>query len=280
MRPAGAIVACEALLRWRHPLNGSMAPCEFIPVAEEMGLIVPLGRLDSAPRLRRRRELASQIGFAINLSAIQFGNRSLVPAIVQALGATSLDPRRVSVEITEGVLLRNAETTVAALYQLRSLGIHVARDDFGTAIRRSATSAQLPVRLDQDRCAFVAGRADNDEDASYRACDFRPGPQPADDDPRRKALRPKASIGPVCASLAAQKCWAICSARRCPWPRLSALSLRISVAITPPRNSRAFPPASSSFKSVNTGRLRGRQRVIFRPPAGSNPGPPKASESH
>jgi diguanylate cyclase (GGDEF)-like protein len=163
---AGTIVSCEALIRWHHPDRGMIAPAEFIPVAEEIGLIVPLGDWV----LRRACEDAAawpdRIKVAINLSPTQIASRNLVPSIVQTLAAARLNPSRLTVEITEAVLLRNSEATVATLYQLRSLGIQIALDDFGTGFSSLSYLRSFPFdKLKIDRC-FIAGLADSEEDIS------------------------------------------------------------------------------------------------------------------
>jgi diguanylate cyclase (GGDEF)-like protein len=163
---SGTIVSCEALIRWHHPDRGMIAPAEFIPVAEEIGLIVPLGDWV----LRRACEDAAawpdRIKIAINLSPTQIASRNLVPSVVQTLAAARLNPSRLTVEITEAVLLRNSEATVATLYQLRSLGIQIALDDFGTGFSSLSYLRSFPFdKLKIDRC-FIAGLADSAEDVS------------------------------------------------------------------------------------------------------------------
>ncbi len=122
----------EALLRWRHPTRGLVAPDQFIPIAEEIGLIVPLGEWV----LRRACEQAATwpngLKIAINVSATQFRSQSLVKSVISALEASQLPAPRLELEITESVLLTNSAETLATLHKLRQLGVCIALDDFGT----------------------------------------------------------------------------------------------------------------------------------------------------
>ena len=128
---SGEITGFEALMRWRHPEKGLVAPSNFIPVAEEIGLIVPLGRGHQAG-LRRRCDLARRLGVAVNLSPVQFCTPGLVQVVAGALATCGLPAERLELEITESTLLQNCESTLSTLYQLRALGVRIAMDDFGT----------------------------------------------------------------------------------------------------------------------------------------------------
>ena len=129
---ANKITAFEALLRWRHPERGLIGPAEFIPLAEEIGLIAPLGAwvLDEACKAAARWRQPLKI--AVNLSPIQFRTPGLVQVISAALAASDLPPERLELEITEAALLREVEATMHTLYELRELGVCIAMDDFGT----------------------------------------------------------------------------------------------------------------------------------------------------
>jgi diguanylate cyclase (GGDEF)-like protein len=122
----------EALLRWKHPVRGSVPPCEFIPVAEEIGMINLLGEWVLKTACIEAAGWPSHLKVAVNLSPIQFRKKSLLQTIVGALAYSGLDPRRLEVEITESVLLDANEKTADTLDGLRQLGITVAMDDFGT----------------------------------------------------------------------------------------------------------------------------------------------------
>ena len=126
------ITGCEALLRWRHPSRGMVPPAEFIPVAEEIGVIVPLGAWVIQEACREAANWPKHIGVAVNLSSAQFKGLTLVQTIIGALEASGLSPLRLELEITESALLVNSESTIATLNQLRALGVRIAMDDFGT----------------------------------------------------------------------------------------------------------------------------------------------------
>jgi diguanylate cyclase (GGDEF)-like protein len=122
----------EALIRWNHPEKGIVAPAAFIPLAEEIGFIVPLGEWVIRQACATAARWPGDLHVAVNISAVQFRSPGLMQVIVGALAASGLQPTRLEIEITETVLLQNKETTLALLHQLRALGIRIAMDDFGT----------------------------------------------------------------------------------------------------------------------------------------------------
>ena len=122
----------EALIRWNHPKHGLVAPAAFIPLAEEIGFIIPMGEWVIRQACATAARWPEELRVAVNISAAQFRNSGLLPVIVGALSASGLSPTRLEIEITETVLLQNRETTLAVLHQLRALGIRIAMDDFGT----------------------------------------------------------------------------------------------------------------------------------------------------
>jgi predicted signal transduction protein with EAL and GGDEF domain len=126
------ITGFEALIRWNHPAQGMIAPVTFIPLAEEIGFIVPLGEWVIRQACATAARWPEDIHVAVNISAVQFRNPGLMQVIVGALAASGLHPTRLEIEITETVLLTNKEATLAVLHQLRALGIRIAMDDFGT----------------------------------------------------------------------------------------------------------------------------------------------------
>ena len=126
------LIAMEALLRWSHAERGPVPPSEFIPLAEEMGLIVPLGEWVLREACKDAARWPDSIKVAVNLSPVQFRSRGLVTMVTQALAAARLEPNRLELEITEAVLLQDDETIVTMLHQLRTLGVRIAMDDFGT----------------------------------------------------------------------------------------------------------------------------------------------------
>jgi diguanylate cyclase (GGDEF)-like protein/PAS domain S-box-containing protein len=128
----GQITSCEALIRWHHPERGMIPPLEFIPVAEETGLIVPIGEWVLRQACAEAARWPKQITIAVNLSPAQFKSRNLVPTVINALAKSGLPAGRLELEITELVLLQDNEGAFAILHQLRDLGIRIAMDDFGT----------------------------------------------------------------------------------------------------------------------------------------------------
>jgi predicted signal transduction protein with EAL and GGDEF domain len=122
----------EALVRWNHPIRGMISPADFIPLAEEIGFIVPMGEWIIRQACATAAQWPDDLHVAVNISAIQFRSPGLMQVIVGALAASGLAPTRLEIEITESVLLHNRETTLAVLHQLRALGIRIAMDDFGT----------------------------------------------------------------------------------------------------------------------------------------------------
>ena len=122
----------EALIRWNHPEQGVVAPGAFIPLAEDIGLIVPIGEWVIRQACATAARWPEDLHVAVNISAIQFRNPGLLQVIVGALAASGLPATRLEIEITETVLLQDKETTLAILHQLRALGVGIAMDDFGT----------------------------------------------------------------------------------------------------------------------------------------------------
>ncbi|HEX5210215.1 MAG TPA: EAL domain-containing protein [Pseudolabrys sp.] len=124
--------AFEALLRWNHPKRGLVSPADFIPVAEETGLIVPLGEWVLKSACYEAVEWPDDIKVAVNLSPAQLNNRNLLNVVIGALAETGLPARKLQLEITETVLLHNTFGTLQTLHELRKLGVQIALDDFGT----------------------------------------------------------------------------------------------------------------------------------------------------
>jgi len=122
----------EALIRWHHPRRGMVPPLDFIPLAEETGLIVPIGEWVLRKACQDAAAWPDDVSVAINLSPVQFKSRSLLPTVVSALAASGLPAARLELEITESLLLQESDDTLALLHQLRSLGIRISMDDFGT----------------------------------------------------------------------------------------------------------------------------------------------------
>jgi len=151
------ISTCEALLRWPHPLRGFVAPAEFIPVAEETGLIVDIGEWVLTRACTDALSFPEDVRVAVNVSAIQFQRSDLVASIGRALEATGLAPSRLDIEITESVLLDGTERTRAILLQLRELGVRITLDDFGTGYSSLSYLQQHPFQKVKIDRAFVRG---------------------------------------------------------------------------------------------------------------------------
>jgi diguanylate cyclase (GGDEF)-like protein len=122
----------EALIRWNHPDKGVVSPAAFIPLAEEIGFIVPIGEWVIRQACATAAQWPGDLHVAVNISAAQFRSPGLMQVIIGALATSGLHPTRLEIEITETVLLHNKEATLAVLHQLRALGIRIAMDDFGT----------------------------------------------------------------------------------------------------------------------------------------------------
>jgi len=122
----------EALVRWNHPTRGMISPADFIPIAEETGLIIPLGEWVLRAACNEAVDWPEHIKIAVNLSPAQLNSRNLVPMVTNALTDTGMPPHRLQLEITETVLLQNTFSTLATLHELRKMGVQIALDDFGT----------------------------------------------------------------------------------------------------------------------------------------------------
>ena len=156
------IMTCEALLRWPHRERGMVYPAEFIPVAEEMGLIVEIGNQALYKACLECGQWPGDTTVAVNLSSIQF-DRSNVPALVrETLAATNLPAHRLEIEITESTLLQNTRSTRADLHQLVEFGVKISLDDFGTAYSSFSYLHSFPlhkVKIDQ---SFLQGLGDDE----------------------------------------------------------------------------------------------------------------------
>ena len=132
MSEPGEVSGFEALVRWRHPLRGLIPPGDFIPVAEETGMIGALGAWIIRQACREASAWPAPLRLAVNLSPAQFRERDLIDSVARALSDSGLDPGRLELEITETVLLDDSEANMATLLDLRRLGLKIALDDFGT----------------------------------------------------------------------------------------------------------------------------------------------------
>ncbi|MBV6487398.1 MAG: hypothetical protein GHHEDOFH_01343 [Pseudorhodoplanes sp.] len=150
----------EALLRWKHPERGTVSPAEFIPIAEETGLIVPLGEWVIRTACAQAAHWPAHTKIAVNLSPVQFRSENLVPTVFSALAGAGLAPGRLELEITEAVLLNHTKATLEILNQLRELGVRIAMDDFGTGYSSLSYLRSLPFdKIKIDR-SFVSDLAE------------------------------------------------------------------------------------------------------------------------
>ena len=172
--PDERLVGVEALVRWDHPERGEVAPLDFIPLAEETGLIVPLGQwvleeaCQQAARWRGQNPAAAPLTVSVNVSARQLeGN--LVGTVVTALERSGIDPGMLCIEVTESGVMRDVQTAIAALESVRSLGVRISVDDFGTGYSSLAYLKRLPAdELKVDK-SFVDGLGDDPDDTAIVA---------------------------------------------------------------------------------------------------------------
>jgi diguanylate cyclase (GGDEF)-like protein len=146
------VTAFEALMRWRHAERGSVSPSEFIPVAEEMGLIVQLGEWALRQACIEAAEWPADIRVSVNLSPLQFAKGNLVSTVLNALASSGLPASRLELEITESVLLEKSERNISILNQLRELGVRISMDDFGTGYSSIGYLRSFPfdkIKIDQ-----------------------------------------------------------------------------------------------------------------------------------
>ncbi|MDP2870548.1 bifunctional diguanylate cyclase/phosphodiesterase [Methyloversatilis sp.] len=166
----GRIVSAEALLRWSHPQRGAVSPVEFIPVAEETGLIVPLGEWVVQEACRQIAQWRDQgrpvVPVAVNLSAINFRSDSLLPQIVEALESNRLSSHFLHVELTESAVMHEPQSALAKLAALKALGLTLSIDDFGTGYSSLSTLKQFPIDLLKIDRSFVRDLPDDESDAS------------------------------------------------------------------------------------------------------------------
>jgi predicted signal transduction protein with EAL and GGDEF domain len=154
------VTGCEALLRWRHPSRGMISPAEFIPIAEDTGLIDQLGEWVLRTACAEAMNWPDGIKVAVNVSPVQFRSDALALKVVGALATSGLSAGRLELEITEAVLIRDDEAALAILHQLHAAGVRIALDDFGTGYSSLSYLQRFPFdKIKIDRC-FVAGIAE------------------------------------------------------------------------------------------------------------------------
>ena len=154
------ISGCEALVRWRHPERGVISPAEFIPIAEDTGLINQLGEWVLTTACVEAATWPDEISIAVNVSPVQFRSGTFALKVLAALAASGLPASRLELEITEAVLIRDDEAALAILHQLRAIGVRIALDDFGTGYSSLSYLHKFPFdKIKIDRC-FINDIAD------------------------------------------------------------------------------------------------------------------------
>ncbi|MHB2211147.1 putative bifunctional diguanylate cyclase/phosphodiesterase [Methylobacterium sp. CM6257] len=162
---SGKLIGCEALIRWRHPERGLVSPLDFIPLAEEIGLIVPIGEWVIRQACRDAMTWPAPMSVAVNVSPAQFKSDRLVETIISALATSGLPAQRLEVEITEGVLLQENENTLQTLHRLRELGVRVSMDDFGTGYSSLSYLRSFPfdkIKIDRSFVKDLATKPDGE----------------------------------------------------------------------------------------------------------------------
>lgn len=160
---SGQTCGFEALLRWHHPQRGMVSPAQFIPLAEETGLIVPLGEWVLRTACAEAAKWPDDLKIAINLSPVQFRSPELVPVIVHALASAGISPQRLELEVTETAIIQDSEAVFAALSQLHDLGVRIALDDFGTGYSSLSFLQRFPfdkVKIDRSFVSELSGASD------------------------------------------------------------------------------------------------------------------------
>lgn len=164
---SGRIAGFEALLRWEHPLRGRVSPLEFVSVAEETGLIMPIGKWvleEACAQIREWQASRSECLYvSVNLSAKQFMQPDLVDQVKSALGKSGVSPGGLKVEITESMVMHNVDSAISTLRQLRELGVETSIDDFGTGYSSLSYLHRFPISILKIDRSFVSSMASNSE---------------------------------------------------------------------------------------------------------------------
>jgi diguanylate cyclase (GGDEF)-like protein len=160
------ITGCEALVRWRHPQRGMISPADFVPIAEDTGLINQLGEWVLTTACKEAAGWPADVRLAVNVSPVQFKSGTLALKVIAALAASGLAASRLELEITEAVLIRDDDAALAVLHQLRAIGVRIALDDFGTGYSSLGYLQRFPFdKIKIDRC-FITGIAEPEGSAS------------------------------------------------------------------------------------------------------------------
>jgi diguanylate cyclase (GGDEF)-like protein len=191
------IVGCEALLRWRHPVRGMVSPAEFIPVAEETGLICEIGDWVLATACAEATHWPANVRLAVNVSPVQFRSHAFSLKVANTLSTSGLPANRLELEITEAVLIRDDDAALTLLQHLRAIGVRIALDDFGTGYSSLSYLRRFPFdKIKIDR-SFVDGITEADSSSSIvqaviniaNAQNMTTTAEGIETEPQREALR-------------------------------------------------------------------------------------------
>lgn len=158
------LVGFEALLRWNHPTNGAVSPGEFIPLAEELGLIVPIGEWVLRTACQQAASWPADISISVNVSPLQFRSPAIVATVRSALEASGLHPARLDLEVTEGAILMNSVPVMDTFSQLKALGVRFSMDDFGTGYSSLSYLQKFPfdkIKIDQSFVRTLSANTDS-----------------------------------------------------------------------------------------------------------------------
>jgi EAL domain-containing protein (putative c-di-GMP-specific phosphodiesterase class I) len=161
---SGQITSFEALIRWQHPGRGMVPPLDFIPIAEETGLIVPIGEWVLNQACCEAARWPKHVTVAVNVSPAQFKSRNLIPTVISALAKSGLSPGRLELEITERLLMQETDGAIGILHQLHGLGVKIAMDDFGTGYSSLGYLRSFPfdrIKIDQSFIQDLPGKEDS-----------------------------------------------------------------------------------------------------------------------
>jgi EAL domain-containing protein (putative c-di-GMP-specific phosphodiesterase class I) len=162
----GRVIGAEALLRWNSPVLGAISPVRFIPLAEETGLIVPIGRWVLETACREAAGWPQPLQVSVNVSSRQFRDGDLVETVAQVLAATGLEPSRLELEVTESLLMEDVSRTAIVLERLQLLGVRIALDDFGTGYSSLSYLKRFPFGVLKIDRSFVNDIIDNPDDGA------------------------------------------------------------------------------------------------------------------
>ncbi len=168
----GKIIGTEALVRWKHPERGLVNPSEFIPLAEETGIIIPMGEwilktaCEQSKSWQGLSSLHTNIVVSVNLSGQQFRQESLIKVVEKILNDSSLNPECLELEITESVIMKNAQTTVTMLHKLKNMGVKLSMDDFGTGYSSFSYLKQFPLDIIKIDRSFIKNITEDKNEAA------------------------------------------------------------------------------------------------------------------